>query len=116
MTRLLVTALGLSLIVSLAHAAEAPTKPAPTAADIAQKHAEAFKRGDANGDGSITKEEFTARTLKRFDQIDTTRDGKISPAEMKTHRDAQRIKRAQNKAKRSQLAPANTPAAAPAAK
>ena len=39
------------------------------------------KVADANGDGAITRDEFVAGALKRFDTADADRDGTITPAE-----------------------------------
>ncbi|MEO6152399.1 MAG: EF-hand domain-containing protein [Croceibacterium sp.] len=36
---------------------------------------------DANKDGAITREEFAAAMLQRFDRVDTDHDGKVSPDE-----------------------------------
>ncbi len=43
---------------------------------------------DANKDGAISKEEFRAAALARFDKIDTDRDGTISKAERKSAKQA----------------------------
>jgi Ca2+-binding EF-hand superfamily protein len=44
-----------------------------------------FERADANGDGKLTKDEWTKRALERFDAIDTNRDGKVTRQESRTH-------------------------------
>ncbi|MFC3076586.1 EF-hand domain-containing protein [Phenylobacterium terrae] len=43
-----------------------------------------FKQFDANNDGGISKEEWTAagRPAERFDAVDTDKDGKVSQAEL----------------------------------
>jgi hypothetical protein len=39
------------------------------------------KMADANGDGVVTKDEFVAGALARFDAGDTNHDGSLTPAE-----------------------------------
>ncbi len=39
------------------------------------------RRMDPNGDGSVTREEFEARALKRFDRMDANHDGTIDATE-----------------------------------
>lgn len=39
------------------------------------------KMADADGDGSISKAEFTAAALKRFDKADANNDGTVTPEE-----------------------------------
>ena len=39
------------------------------------------KMADTNGDGVITKDEFTAAAMKHFDMMDTNKDGQVSKAE-----------------------------------
>ena len=45
-----------------------------------------FKQFDANNDGGITKEEWTAagRPAERFDAVDANKDGKVSQEELTT--------------------------------
>lgn len=43
---------------------------------------------DKNADGKLTKAEFDAGQRARFDQIDTNKDGSISPEERQAHRKA----------------------------
>ncbi|MBS0476988.1 MAG: EF-hand domain-containing protein [Proteobacteria bacterium] len=38
---------------------------------------------DANKDGTVTRQEFVAGALKRFDAADTNKDGKVTPEERK---------------------------------
>ncbi|RZT56182.1 EF hand domain-containing protein [Sphingomonas sp. BK036] len=45
------------------------------------KHDGMGRRMDPNGDGSVTREEFEARALKRFDRIDANHDGMIDATE-----------------------------------
>lgn len=42
----------------------------------------ALERADANGDGTITREEFRAQAMQRFDRLDTNHDGKVDQAEI----------------------------------
>lgn len=46
------------------------------------------KEFDTNGDMKITKEELTTGVDKLFDQIDTNKDGQITPGELRTYREA----------------------------
>lgn len=45
-------------------------------------------RVDANGDGMITREEFTAPAMQRFDKMDANNDGIVTPEERKAARGA----------------------------
>ena len=47
-----------------------------------------LRRADANGDGKIAKDEFTAAQLERFDRQDADKDGTLT----KTERDAARAR------------------------
>lgn len=42
-----------------------------------------FKEMDANGDGTVTREEHEAFAKKKFDSMDTNGDGKITQEEFK---------------------------------
>jgi len=46
-----------------------------------RKHDGMGRRTDPNGDGSVTRDEFEARALKRFDQMDANHDGTIDATE-----------------------------------
>lgn len=71
--------------------AETPAKNASQAADAAaagsprdhmHNHMEKmWKEMDANGDGSISREESTAFGNKKFDERDTNHDGKVTREE-----------------------------------
>lgn len=52
-----------------------------------------FAMRDADGDGKITREEFAAPALKRFDRADANSDGVITPEERAALREARRAKR-----------------------
>lgn len=45
---------------------------------------------DANKDGAITRAEFEASAMQRFDRLDTDRDGTVTAAEAKAARDKMR--------------------------
>lgn len=86
-------------------AAPAPTQtpaaaPAPSAMPDATPPAPAAPkmRGDANGDGFVSKDEFMAPHEKRFQKIDTNSDGKISPDEKQAFDDMMAAKAAEKKA------------------
>jgi len=46
-----------------------------------RKHDGMGRRMDPNGDGSVTREEYEARALKRFDRMDANHDGTIDATE-----------------------------------
>ncbi|MBE2990742.1 EF-hand domain-containing protein [Sphingomonas sp. CFBP 13603] len=46
-----------------------------------RKHDGMGRRIDPNGDGSVTREEYEARALKRFDRMDADHDGTIDATE-----------------------------------
>ncbi|MBD8618124.1 EF-hand domain-containing protein [Sphingomonas sp. CFBP 13728] len=46
-----------------------------------RKHDGTGRRMDPNGDGSVTREEFEARALKRFDRMDANHDGTMDATE-----------------------------------
>ena len=46
-----------------------------------RKHDGMGRRMDPNGDGSVTRDEFEARALKRFDRMDANHDGTIDATE-----------------------------------
>ena len=51
-----------------------------------QKRGGHFKMMDTNNDGKVSKDEFMARTTKRFTEMDANGDGFITKDEKKTHR------------------------------
>jgi len=53
----------------------------PTAAQTAPA-----ARGDANGDGVLSREEAMAQADARFDRLDANKDGKLTPDEMHPRR------------------------------
>ena len=59
-------------------------------------HGAMMKQVDTNGDQMISKAEFTAAAMARFDKIDANKDGKIT----KDERQAQRVERRANRDKR----------------
>ncbi|MGL4313255.1 MAG: EF-hand domain-containing protein [Sphingomonas sp.] len=44
--------------------------------------------GDANGDGTVTRDEFLANAARHFDEMDANHDGKITPDEIAAAREA----------------------------
>jgi len=56
---------------------------------------QAGKRGqiDANGDGIITRDEFGARALKRFDRADANGDGVVTQEERAAMKEARKARR-----------------------
>ncbi len=58
------------------------------------------KMADANGDGAITQAEFSAAALKRFDTVDTDRNGTLTAAERQAARAAMKAKWEARKAAR----------------
>ena len=60
------------MTVALVGPTTAQTAPAP--------------KGDANGDGVLTRDEAMAQADARFDRMDANRDGKLTPDEMRPHR------------------------------
>ena len=43
-------------------------------------------RGDANGDGVLTRDEAMAQADARFDRLDANKDGKLTPDELQPRR------------------------------
>lgn len=84
------------------------------AADTAggKHHGGMMKKIDTNGDGVVTREESRAFSDKKFDMIDTNKDGKIDQTERDAHHEQMKAKRAEWKAKKA----AEVNKAAPAAK
>jgi len=52
----------------------------PTAAQTAPA-----PKGDANGDGVLTRDEAMAQADARFDRLDANKDGKLTPDELRPH-------------------------------
>jgi len=46
---------------------------------------EKFKMMDTDGDGKISRDEFTAGSKKMFDQMDADKNGKVTAAEMEAY-------------------------------
>lgn len=76
----------LLLSASMTYAADAPKKPAEGDKPKMTPE-EIFKKKDANGDGKISKEEFTkgakdpAKAEERFTALDKDKDGSVSKEE-----------------------------------
>ena len=77
-------------------AEDAPVKPArPDRAEMAAKFAERFKAADKDGDGTLTRAEAEAgmpRLAKHFDQIDSTKTGRITQEQVRSFMTEQRGK------------------------
>lgn len=102
--RLISSVLVASTLAFAVSASAETTKRTP--AEIEQRATENFKKSDLNNDGALSKDEFTAKTLKRFDSIDANHDAKITAAEMKTYREQKRIASAKRKAEKALVAKA----------
>ena len=50
---------------------------------------------DTDKDGTVTKAEFQARALARFDRMDTDHNGVVTPAERQAHWTAMKANRPQ---------------------
>jgi hypothetical protein len=57
------------------------------------RHADKRGQIDANGDGVISRDEFGARALKRFDRADANSDGVVTQEERATMREARKARR-----------------------
>lgn len=51
--------------------------------DHQYRHEEMFKETDVDNDGKISKQEFTAKSEKHFDQMDKNKDGYLTQDEIK---------------------------------
>lgn len=51
-----------------------------------------FEKGDKDGDGVISKEEFLANAEERFTAMDADADGKVTKEEAKAHHEEMRAK------------------------
>ncbi|WP_028079570.1 hypothetical protein [Solimonas soli] len=84
-----VLALALASSATRATAGESATATALDAhrARLAQKREQQFRAADRNGDRALSREELAASDLprvllRRFDDIDTDHDGRLSPEEL----------------------------------
>lgn len=76
------------------------------------KHDGMGRQMDPNRDGSVTREEFQARALKRFDRMDANRDGTIDATE---RANAAEMRHADRRERREGVtSPTPVPAPAPA--
>lgn len=77
------------IALSAALIQDPPAPPAPPAAPEVRTHfafvGDGPNRLDANGDGEVTREEFTAPMTDAFARIDKNGDGRISGEEMAEH-------------------------------
>ncbi len=77
------------------------------------KHDGMGRRMDPNGDGSVTREEFEARALKRFDRMDANHDGTIDATERANAAEMRHVDRRERREGVTPPAP-TAPAPAPA--
>jgi len=81
-----------------------------------------FGKADADGDRSVTRAEFVAAALQRFDAADTNKDGKVTPEERRAAHDKMRAEWQARKGERGEArrgrgdTPPPPPAPAPATK
>ncbi|MBL3566834.1 EF-hand domain-containing protein [Rhodovulum sulfidophilum] len=92
-------AIGAAAILSLAAPAMAQQGPGAGPAAGAARQGMLFDRMDADGDGAISLDEFTARARARFAGLDTDGDGMLSPEEVQKLGPAGRAGRAQGRDK-----------------
>lgn len=64
----------------------------PMAGAVKEKMKERYMEVDANGDGTISKEEFMNEAEARFKKIDSDGNNELSHQEMKEHRQEKRGK------------------------
>jgi len=86
-TRYIVAVSGFTLSIGLAYAdGEKCDSPMHNQSAVSQQQGIMFKTVDTNGDGTISKAEFDAyyakHNAKHFNQMDSNKDGKITPEEM----------------------------------
>ncbi|MGH1457164.1 MAG: hypothetical protein ACRBDI_10315 [Alphaproteobacteria bacterium] len=74
-----------------------------------------FDKGDANGDGIITKAEFLANAEERFNKMDGDGNGEVTKEEAKAHHDAMRTKWKKMKAEKARQEAIEAMKEAPAA-
>jgi hypothetical protein len=75
-----------------------------------------FGKADADGDRSITRAEFVAAALQRFDGMDGNKDGKVTPEERRAAHERMRAEWKGRTGDRRQDSPPPAPPAAPAPK
>ncbi len=85
MNKLMIAALGATLLTGAASAQDRPRM-------------DPLQRADANHDGVVTKDEMLADVDARFNQVDTNHDGKISPEERQAFGEAMRARMEQRRA------------------
>ncbi len=67
---------------------------------------------DIDKDGAISKDEFLAPSIEKFNEIDTDKDGKLSNTEIEARRAAWQEKMKERREKMTDEPPAEAPAAA----
>jgi len=78
------------LAAATAFAADTPAAPPMGDKPHGDHMKERMKEIDTNNDTAISKDEWRAKGDKMFNEMDADHDGKITPEEMKTHREAKR--------------------------
>lgn len=81
MKHVFLVALGIAFLASPSTAIA--QDKAPQATDSKTGKNSRFERLDKNKDGTISKNEFLARHIKRFEQADADGNGKLTPEELK---------------------------------
>lgn len=74
------------------------------------KHDGMGRRMDPNGDGSVSREEFEARAVKRFDRMDANHDGTIDATERANAAEMRHVDRRERREGATPSAPAPAPA------
>jgi Ca2+-binding EF-hand superfamily protein len=103
-TALAVAAMGCSLFVGIAAAAESATPARPNAeqrANRQQQVKERWTKADANHDGALSREEAEQgmpKLAEHFDQLDSNGDGKLTGEELRAAFQARKDKRPQRPA------------------
>lgn len=86
--KLMLSALLLGAISAPAMAQDTPAGPGPDGHPGMDK----MLNADTDGDGNLSKAEFLAVQEKRFGEMDTNSDGKVTRDEMKAHRETMKAK------------------------
>ncbi|RXD07404.1 hypothetical protein EQZ23_05010 [Sphingomonas sp. UV9] len=85
-------------------------RDAPVPPPGGAKHDGMGRRMDPNRDGSVTREEFQARALKRFDRVDANHDGRIDATERANAAEMRHVDRRERREGATRPVPAPAPA------